>query len=103
MVRAVDGIAFEADLGNLCVRPYVAIASGKELDGDSVSVTTGSNTKAKPITSAGLMPPRHRLSVDLDVAAGPGGHASAILDCSGHSGDDARGDQLVNMGLRVAS
>ena len=52
-------------------------------------------------TAEGFAPPRHRMSVDLGVAASLGGQASAILGYSGHSGDGARSEHLVNVGLRA--
>ena len=52
-------------------------------------------------TAEGFAPPQHRMSVDLGVAASLGRQANVILGYSGHSGDGARSDHLVNVGLRV--
>ena len=102
VARAGYRIAFQAGSESLGIRPYVAVAYAKELDGDPVSVTAGSNTMNGQFTAEGFVPPEDWLSVDLGVTASLGGQASAILGYSGRSGDGSRSDHLVNVGLRVA-
>ena len=102
VARAGYRIAFEAGSESLGIRPYAAIAYAKELDDDPVSVTAGSNTMNGQFTAEGFAPPEHWLSVDLGVSASLGGQASAVLGYSGRTGDGARSDHLVNVGMRIA-
>ena len=102
VVRGGYRITGEEDLSGLVVRPYAAIAYERELEGDPVAVTAGSNTMAGRFTAEGLTPPRHWISAELGVAASLGGQASAVVGYSGRSGDASRGDHLVSAGLRIA-
>ena len=51
----------------------------------------------------GLVPPASWPSIDLDASMSLGEQASAVLGHSSHTGDGARSDHLVNVGLRVVS
>ena len=101
VARAGYRFSFEAGSESLGIRPYVAAAYAKELDGDPVSVTAGSNTMNGRFTAEGFVPPEDWLSVDLGVSMNLGGQASAVLGYSGRTGDGSRSDHLVNVGLRV--
>ena len=101
VARAGYRIAFEAGSESLGIRPYAAVAYEKELRGDPVRVTAGSNTMAGRFTAEGFVPPQHWLSLDLGIAATLGGQASAVIGYSGRTGDGSRSDHLVNVGLRV--
>ena len=102
VARAGYRITGEAEMNGLALRPYVAIAYEREFDDDPVAVTAGSNTMAGRFTAAGFMPPRHWLSADVGVGASLGGQASAVLGYSGRSGDGARDDHLLSVGLHIA-
>ena len=101
IARAGYRFSFEAGSESLGIRPYVAAAYAKELDGDPVSVTAGSNTMNGQFTAEGFEPPEDWLSVDLGVSMSLGGQANALLGYSGRTGDGSRSDHLVNVGLRV--
>ncbi|MDD9993206.1 MAG: autotransporter domain-containing protein [Rhodospirillales bacterium] len=101
VARAGYRFSFEAGSESLGIRPYAAATYAKELDGDPVSVTAGSNTMNGQFTAEGFAPPEDWLSVDLGVSMSLGGQASAVLGYSGRTGDGSRSDHLVNVGLRV--
>ena len=101
VARASYRIAGEAEMNGLALRPYAAVAYEREFDDDPVAVTAGSNALAGRFTAVGFMPPRHWLSADVGVWASLGGQASAVLGYSGRSGDGARGDHLLSVGLHI--
>ncbi len=101
VARAGYRLSFEAGSESLGIRPYAAVGYAKELDGDPVSVTAGSNTMNGKFTAEGFKPPGDRLSVGLGVSMSLGGQVNAVLGYSGRTGDGSRSDHLVNVGLRV--
>ena len=101
VARAGYRLSFEAGSESLGIRPYAAVGYAKELDGDPVSVTAGSNTMNGKFTAEGFKPPEDWLSVGLGVSMSLGGQVNAVLGYSGRTGDGSRSDHLVNVGLRV--
>ena len=102
VARAGYRIRVRSELGDPRHSPYAAAAFETELDGDPVSVTAGSDSKAGQFTAESLVPPESWVSVDLGVSMSFGGQASAVLGYSGRTGDGSRSDHLVNVGLRIA-
>ena len=93
------GYRFDWKVGGF--RPYARIAYERELEGDPVLVSAGSNTMPGRFTLPGFTPSGSAVSAGLGFSAKLGERASGLLGYSGRFGEDSRRSHRLSLALRM--
>ena len=96
------GYQFKGNLGlGERLLPYLRVSYERELNDDSVSVTTGSNTMSGRFTLSGFKPPNEWVNAGGGLTANIGSRTKTFVGYSGRFGNDSNLSHEFSLGVRM--